>query len=136
MEVTPCRVYKKNDQAFVEQKNGAVVRRLVGYDRFEGVEAARALGRLYAAARLYIIFQPSFKRRTTTRKDLGDVVYMDRARIASMNGKMIEKPAHRIYNPGGIAISLGEIVDIGATCPKPRSVLRRRAAERRSAAIT
>jgi hypothetical protein len=35
IEVTRCRAYKKNDQAFVEQKNGAVVRRLVGYGRFE-----------------------------------------------------------------------------------------------------
>ena len=30
IEVTWSRAYKKNDQAFVEQKNGAVVRRLVG----------------------------------------------------------------------------------------------------------
>lgn len=28
---TRCRPYRKNDQAFVEQKNGAVVRRIVGY---------------------------------------------------------------------------------------------------------
>ena len=41
-----------NDQAFVEQKNGAVVRRLVGYGRFDGVETARVMARLYAAARL------------------------------------------------------------------------------------
>jgi hypothetical protein len=33
IEVTRSRAYKKNDQAFVEQKNGAVVRRLVGYGR-------------------------------------------------------------------------------------------------------
>jgi hypothetical protein len=50
LEVTRSRAYKKNDQAFVEQKNGAVVRRLVGYGRFEGVEAAQAMARLYAAA--------------------------------------------------------------------------------------
>ena len=69
MEVTRSRAYKKNDQAFVEQKNGAVVRRLVGYGRFEGVEAARALGRLYAAARLYInFFQPSFKLKEKRRE--------------------------------------------------------------------
>jgi hypothetical protein len=43
IEVTRSRAYKKNDQAFVEQKNGAVVRRLVGYGRFEGIEAAREL---------------------------------------------------------------------------------------------
>jgi len=48
---TGSRAYKKNDQVFVEQKNGAVVRRLVGYGRFQGVEAARALARLFAAAR-------------------------------------------------------------------------------------
>ncbi len=40
---TRCRPYHKNDQAFVEQKNGAVVRRTVGYRRFEGSEAATLL---------------------------------------------------------------------------------------------
>jgi hypothetical protein len=59
---TRCRPYRKNDQAFVEQKNGAVVRRIVGYRRFEGVEAATALARLYATVRLFVnFFQPSFK---------------------------------------------------------------------------
>jgi len=62
IEVTRSRAYKKNDQAFVEQKNGSVVRRLIGYGRFEGVETAQAMGRLYAAARLYVnFFLPSFK---------------------------------------------------------------------------
>ena len=46
---TRCRPYRKNDQAWVEQKNGAVVRRIVGYRRFEGLEAAAALAELYAA---------------------------------------------------------------------------------------
>jgi hypothetical protein len=44
IEVRQSRAYKKNDQAFVEQKNGAVVRRLVGYGRFEGVEAGTGPG--------------------------------------------------------------------------------------------
>lgn len=30
IELTRCGAYKKNDQAWVEQKNGSVVRRLVG----------------------------------------------------------------------------------------------------------
>ena len=61
--------YKKNDQAFVEQKNGAVVRRLVGYGRFEGFEAAQAMARLYAGARLYVnFFQPSFKLKEKRRE--------------------------------------------------------------------
>jgi hypothetical protein len=62
VEFTRCRPYRKNDQAWVEQKNGAVVRRTVGYRRFEGLEAAAVLARLYAAMRLFVnFFQPSFK---------------------------------------------------------------------------
>jgi hypothetical protein len=68
LEVTRARAYRKNDQAWVEQKNGAVVRRLVGYGRFEGMDATAALVRLYAAARLHgNLFQPSFKLREKTR---------------------------------------------------------------------
>jgi hypothetical protein len=37
--LTRCRPYRKNDQAHIEQKNGAVVRRIVGYRRFEGMAA-------------------------------------------------------------------------------------------------
>ncbi|MBV9561683.1 MAG: transposase family protein, partial [Bradyrhizobium sp.] len=69
VEVTRSRAYKKNDQAFVEQKNGAIVRRLVGYGRFEGIDAARSLARLFAAARLHInFFQPSFKLKEKHRE--------------------------------------------------------------------
>src|SRR6202140_1039868 len=68
IEFTRCRPYRKNDQAWVEQKNGAVVRRIVGYRRFEGLEAAAALARLYAAMRLFVnFFQPSFKLAEKTR---------------------------------------------------------------------
>jgi len=68
LEVTRTRAYRKNDQAWVEQKNGAIVRRLVGYGRFEGIKAAQALARLYAAARLHTnLLQPSFKLKSKTR---------------------------------------------------------------------
>jgi hypothetical protein len=59
---TRCRPYRKNDQAWVEQKTGAVVRRIVGYRRLEGLDAAAALAELYATVRLFVnVFQPSFK---------------------------------------------------------------------------
>ena len=45
LEQTRSRAYKKNDQAWVEQKNGAVVRRLVGYGRLSGLAATKALAR-------------------------------------------------------------------------------------------
>src|SRR6201988_1209553 len=69
IEVTRSRAYKKNDQAFVEQKNGAVVRRLVGYGRFDGIDTAKVMARLYAAGRLYVnFFQPSFKLKEKRRE--------------------------------------------------------------------
>lgn len=62
IELTRARPYRKNDQAWIEQKNGAVVRKLLGYRRFEGLAAARAMTRLYEASRLFVnLFQPSFK---------------------------------------------------------------------------
>jgi hypothetical protein len=65
---TRGRVANKNDQCWIEQKNGSVVRQLVGYDRFEGERAYRQLGELYRAVRLYVnFFQPSMKLRTKTR---------------------------------------------------------------------
>jgi hypothetical protein len=68
VEFTRCRPYRKNDQAFVEQKNGAVVRRIVGYRRLEGLEAAAALAALYRSVRLFVnYFQPSFKLAEKSR---------------------------------------------------------------------
>ena len=68
IELTRCRPWHKNDQAFVEQKNGAVVRRIVGYRRLEGLAAAAALSRLYGTVRLFVnFFQPSFKLLEKTR---------------------------------------------------------------------
>lgn len=65
---TRSRPYHKNDQAWVEEKNGSVVRRLVGYGRLEGIAAGAALARLYSASRLFVnFFQPSFKLAEKTR---------------------------------------------------------------------
>jgi hypothetical protein len=65
---TRCSPYRKNDLAWVEQKNGAVVRQAVGYRRYEGLEAAAALAGMYAALRLFVnFFQPSFKLARKTR---------------------------------------------------------------------
>ncbi|MDP9652083.1 integrase catalytic domain-containing protein [Paraburkholderia caledonica] len=68
IELTRSRAYKKNDQAWVEQKNGSVVRRLVGYGKLRGLEATETVASLYQVSRLYInFFQPSFKLKSKTR---------------------------------------------------------------------
>lgn len=59
---TRSRAYRSNDQAHVEEKNGSIVRRLVGYDRYEGLDALHKLTELYSIMRLYVnFFQPSMK---------------------------------------------------------------------------
>jgi hypothetical protein len=69
IEFTRSRPYHKNDQAWIEQKNGSVVRRFVGYGRLSGLIAAQCLGRLYGSIRLYVnFFQPSFKLLSKTRE--------------------------------------------------------------------
>src|SRR5262249_4147175 len=66
---TRSRAYQKNDQAWIEQKNGAVVRRFVGYERLSGVVAGQCLAQLFQAVRLSVnYFQPSFKLRSKTRE--------------------------------------------------------------------
>ncbi len=68
VEFTRSRPYRKNDQAHVEQKNGAIVRRMVGYRRYTGIAAASELACLYRSMRLYVnFFQPSFKLMDKTR---------------------------------------------------------------------
>jgi hypothetical protein len=68
IKFTRSRPYRKNDQAWIEQKNGAVVRRLVGYERFSGIVACQALSHLFQISRLYVnFFQPSFKLKERVR---------------------------------------------------------------------
>jgi hypothetical protein len=65
---TRSRAYKKNDSCHVEQKNGNVVRRLIGYDRYSSKAAYECLGRIYNLVRLYInFFQPTMKLIRKTR---------------------------------------------------------------------
>jgi hypothetical protein len=65
---TVSRPYKKNDSCYVEQKNGNIVRRLVGYDRYSSKTAYQSLERLYNIVRLYVnFFQPTMKLLSKTR---------------------------------------------------------------------
>lgn len=65
---TRSRAYRKNDNCYVEQKNNSVVRRSVGYyryDRPEQLELLVAFSHLY---RLYVnFFQPVMKLREKIR---------------------------------------------------------------------
>jgi hypothetical protein len=53
---TRGRAGRKNDNAYVEQKNWSVVRRAVGYGRYDSPEQLDLLNTLYARLHLYVNF--------------------------------------------------------------------------------
>ena len=62
IEFTRSRAYRSNDQAWIEQKNGSVVRRFVGHDRYSGrfrsfvVYNAMIAGPVEAGVAIWLIF--------------------------------------------------------------------------------
>jgi hypothetical protein len=65
---TRSRPYMKNDGCHVEQKNWHVVRRNIGYGRYEGKEAVRLMNEYYSLLRLYTnFFSPHMKLMSKTR---------------------------------------------------------------------
>jgi len=62
IEMSRSRPYKKNDNAWIEQKNWTHVRKVAGYRRMDSQAEFELLGELYAAVRLYKnFFQPTMK---------------------------------------------------------------------------
>ena len=53
---TRSRPYRKNDSCYIKQKNWSVIRRTVGYGRFDTKEELQLLNRLYDYLRLYVNF--------------------------------------------------------------------------------
>lgn len=65
---TRSRPYRKNDACFVEQKNWHVVRRTVGYVRYDTEEELTLLNELYSLLRLMTnFFSPQMKLKEKTR---------------------------------------------------------------------
>jgi hypothetical protein len=70
---TRGRPYRKNDQAFVEQRNWTAVRQAVGYARYSSKEALQHLEQLYEYERLYLnFFQPV--RKLVSKERVGSRV--------------------------------------------------------------
>jgi len=65
---TRSRSYRKNDNCFIEQKNYTIVRRYMGYARYDTEIAQKLINELYAYLRLYVnFFLPVMKLIQKTR---------------------------------------------------------------------
>lgn len=70
INLTRSRPYKKNDNPHVEERNGHIIRKYVGYIRLDCIEAVDALNNLYGVLNLYTNhFIPS--RRTIENVRVG-----------------------------------------------------------------
>lgn len=69
IQFTRGRPYKKDDNAHIEQKNWTHVRRLLGYVRYDGVEAREGINDLYRGElrRFQNLFLPSVKLASKKR---------------------------------------------------------------------
>jgi integrase-like protein len=68
VRMSRSRPYKKNDNAWVEQKNWTHVRKVVGYRRFDTTSELRVLNEIYAVLRLYKNFcLPTIRLKSKTR---------------------------------------------------------------------
>ena len=119
---TRSRPYKKNDQAHVEQKNWSIVRRLIGYDRFETQAQYSLLQNIYLDLRLYSnFFQPVLKliakeqvdKKTIKRYDTAATPYQ---RILASKDVPLEIKARLTHlylqlNPVKLRIAIDQNVD-------------------------
>jgi hypothetical protein len=68
IRLSRSRPYKKNDNAWVEQKNWTHVRKVVGYRRFDTTGELRLLNEIYGVMRLYKnYFLPAMRLKSKTR---------------------------------------------------------------------
>jgi hypothetical protein len=96
---TRSRDRRKNDNCFVEQKNGAVVREYIGYDRLEGIEEQALLADVYKhLVPLLNFFMPSQKLKRKTRVGSKEIKVYDKPR--SPFQRLIESTelSHEIKN--------------------------------------
>jgi transposase InsO family protein len=64
------RPYHSQDNRFVEQRNGSLIRALVGHDRLDTAQQTRQLNRVYDLLRLYFnCFQPVMRQTEKTYRD-------------------------------------------------------------------
>jgi len=65
---TRSRPFKKNDQAYVEQKNWTPVRQTIGYERYDSPQALALLRSIYQDLRLFVnFFQPVMRLQSKVR---------------------------------------------------------------------
>jgi hypothetical protein len=127
---TRGRPYKKNDQAWAEQRNWTAVRQLVGYDRYSSPAALAQLGRLYPLVRDYLnFFQPVRKliskhrdgATVTKRYDPATTPYRRLLASGALDAEQTARLAERYrgLNPAQLKRDIDAALDLLWTLAEP-----------------
>ena len=114
---TRSRPYWKNDQAHVEQKHWSVVRKLIGYDRYESEAALGQLNRVYDLLRLWVNhWQPLLKLvgkernggKLTKRYDIAQTPYRRVlvAGVLSQQPLVLLEKEHASWGPASLRMQI------------------------------
>jgi hypothetical protein len=91
---TRGRPRHSNDNCFIEQKNGDVIRKTVGYARFEGDEALAALEKVYSYLNPLInYFYPTKKLIAKERLPNGKIKKVYEKQLKTPYERLLEHPA-------------------------------------------
>ncbi len=98
---TRGRSHHSNDNCFVEQKNGDVVRKTVGYARFEGDEALSALQNVYSCLNPLINYFYPTKKLVAKDK-------LPNGKIKKVYEKQLKTPCQRLLEHNDVSDTLKE----------------------------
>lgn len=138
---TRSRPSKKNDNCYVEQKNWTIVRKAVGYCRYETEEELLLLNQLYAVLRLYtnffqpvtkLIFKERIKSKVKKQYDTPKTPFLRVIDSPSVD-KTIKQSLHNLYdelNPAALKRQIvtiqNQLIDLAAfkndSIPFPKEV--------------
>ncbi len=128
---TRSRPERKNDNCYVEQKNWVIVRKMVGYRRYDTPEQLALLNQLYAVLRLYTnFFQPTQQLVRKERRGAALRRYYDEpktpyqrvlaAEHVSADAKEQLRKLFLTLNPAALQRQLNRLqLDLIAIAPEP-----------------
>lgn len=95
IELTRSRPNRKNDNMYVEERNGHVVRKFVGYLRLDCVEAVIALNELYTVLTPYLLHFVAVRRMTGRQKVKSKYQRQYEKKAKTPYQRILEHPAVR-----------------------------------------
>jgi hypothetical protein len=116
IELSRSEPYKKNDNMCVEERNGHVIRRYLGWERLDAVEALSLVNKLCDCVNLYVNHWKAVKRMTSKERD--------GAKYKRTYEKRATTPYQRVMAREDISEEIKETLQKGHETLNPLNLLR------------